>query len=280
MKRSIVSVMVLLLAGAAGWAEDSSLTPQLLSTVQIGAPQGLTAEQITVLVQNGHATYLDTMLARSALVVLHRDNPAWESFDNLLSSVLNSALNSGNVYPQPRDLHAGFGGKELVFTMVYALVMSGQQERAVGILEQHLSSGSQLKQAIVLQALRNIGTQRAISLIQKYQEKGDYHNLAENTLADQQGVAESDFIGEFEPRAGGQAVRDASDLQSGAGEPLGEVAAGRIALDIGAQGDDDFLNALLAKTFLELSDAQIFRADAIQRGDLSAEHMVLAVKGA
>ena len=143
------------------------------------------AEQITVLVQNGHATYLDTMLARSALVVLHRDNPAWESFDNLLSSVLNSALNSGNVYPQPRDLHAGFGGKELVFTMVYALVMTGHQERAVDILEQHLFNGSQLKQAIVLQALRNIGTQRAISLIQKYQEKGDYHNLAENTLADQ-----------------------------------------------------------------------------------------------
>jgi hypothetical protein len=68
---------------------------------------------------------------------------------------------------------------------VYALVMSGQQEHAVDILEQHLSNGSQLKQAIVLQALRNIGTQRAIGLIQKYQEKGDYHNLAENTLADQ-----------------------------------------------------------------------------------------------
>ena len=69
--------------------------------------------------------------------------------------------------------------------MVYALVMSGQQERAVDILEQHLSNGSQLKQAVVLQALRNIGTQRATGLIQKYQEKGDYHNLAENTLADQ-----------------------------------------------------------------------------------------------
>ena len=69
--------------------------------------------------------------------------------------------------------------------MVYALVMSGQQEHAVDILEQHLSNGSQLKQAVVLQALRNIGTQRAIGLIQKYQEKGDYHNLAENTLADQ-----------------------------------------------------------------------------------------------
>ena len=185
MKHFVVSVILLLLACAASWAQGGSLTQELLSTVQIGAPQGITAERITALVQDGQATYLDTMLARSALVVLHRDNPAWESFDNLLPSVLNSALNSGNVYPQPRDLQAGFGGKELVFTMVYALVMSGQQEHVVDILEQHLFNGSQLKQAVVLQALRNIGTQRAIGLIQKYQERGDYHNLAENTLADQ-----------------------------------------------------------------------------------------------
>jgi hypothetical protein len=175
----------LLLASVPNWAENRDSTPQLLRTVQIGAPQGLTSEQIKGIVQNGHATYLDTLLARSALVVLHQDNPDWEKFDNLLSTVLNSALNSGNVYPQPPDLHAGFGGKELVFTMVYALVMSGQQEHAIDILEQHLFNGSQLKQAVVLQALRNIGTQRAIGMIQKYQEKGDYHNLAENTLADQ-----------------------------------------------------------------------------------------------
>ncbi len=185
MKRSIASAVVLLLACSASWADGGSLTPQLLRTVQIGVPQGITPEQITALVQNGRAPYLDTMLARSALVVLHQDNPRWESFDNLLTAVLNSALNSGNVYPEPRELHAGFGGKELVLTMVYALVMSGQQEHAVDILEQHLFNGSQFKQAVVLQALRNIGTQRAISLIQKYQERGDYHNLAENTLADQ-----------------------------------------------------------------------------------------------
>ena len=185
MNRATASVILLLLTCTVSWADDESLTPRLLRTVQIGSPQDISSEQITAIVQNEHATYLDVMLARSALVVLHHDNPEWEKFDNLLSSVLNSALNSGNVYPQPRDLHTGFDGKELVFTMVYALVMSGQQERAVGILEQHLSSGSQLKQAVVLQALRNIGTQGAIGLIQKYQENGDYHNLAENTLADQ-----------------------------------------------------------------------------------------------
>jgi hypothetical protein len=183
--RFIASVIVFLLASTASRGGDGSLTSQLLRTVQIGVPQGISTAQIAAIVQGGRAPYLDVMLARSALVVLHRDNPEWEKFDNLVSSVLNSPLNSGNVYPQSPDLQAGFGGKELVFTMVYALVMSGQQERAVDILEQHLSTGSRLKQAIVLQALRNIGTQRAIGLIQAYQEKGDYHNLAENTLADQ-----------------------------------------------------------------------------------------------
>jgi hypothetical protein len=183
--RFIASVIVLLLASTASRGDDLPLTPQLLRTVQIGTTQGISTGQITAIVQQGRASYLDVMLARSALVVLHRDNPEWEKFDNLLSSVLNSALNSGNVYPQPPDLPAGFGGKELVFTMVYALVMSGQQERAVDILEQHLFTGSRLKQAVVLQALRNIGTQRATGLIQVYQEKGDYHNLAENSLADQ-----------------------------------------------------------------------------------------------
>ena len=64
------------------------------------------------------------------------------------------------------------------------MVMAGQQERAVDILEPHFWVGSRFNQAVVLQALRNIGTQRALGLIQNYQEKGDYHNLAENTLVD------------------------------------------------------------------------------------------------
>ncbi len=97
MNRAIASVILLLLGCTASWADNESLTPRLLRTVQIGSPQDITAEQITALVQNGHAAYLDVMLARSALVVLHHDNPEWEKFDNLLSSVLNSALNSGNV---------------------------------------------------------------------------------------------------------------------------------------------------------------------------------------
>ena len=74
----MASVILLLLACTASWADDQSLTPRLLRTVQIGSPQGMSAEQITAIVQNERATYLDVMLARSALVVLHHDNPEWE----------------------------------------------------------------------------------------------------------------------------------------------------------------------------------------------------------
>lgn len=166
-------------------AQNETLTLRLLRSVQLGVPQGTTAEQMHTIVDDPQSSYVDVMLARSALFEIHRDDdPQWESFDKVLSSVLNTTLNSGNDYPAVYDLSPGFGGKELIFTMVYAMVMAGQEERAVDILEPHLWNGSRLSQAIVLQALRNIGTQHAVGLIQSYQEKGDYHNLAENTLID------------------------------------------------------------------------------------------------
>jgi hypothetical protein len=176
--------IVLLLLSSFAFTQNTTLTLRLLRSVQLGVPQGMTLEQIHAVVDDPGSTYLDVILARSALLELQRDDSHWERFDNVLSSVLNTTLDSGNEYPPVYDLSPGFDGKELVFTMVYAMVMAGQQERAVDILEQHLWSGSRFSQAIVLQALRNIGTQRAVGLIQSYQEKGDYHNLAENTLID------------------------------------------------------------------------------------------------
>ena len=74
MKRAIASVILLLLACTANWAnagvnvDAEPLTPRLLRSVQIGSPQDITVEQITAIVQNGHSAYLDVMLARSALI--------------------------------------------------------------------------------------------------------------------------------------------------------------------------------------------------------------------
>ena len=177
-------IVAVLLAACCAMRAEESVQSRLLRTVQLGAPQGITNAQIKAMVEDPKTDFVTFFLARSALVVLHEEVKG-EGFDNLLTRVLNTPLASGNEYPQPAGLQPGFGGKELVFTMVYAMVMGGQQDRAVDILEQHLFSGSYYKQAVVLQALRNIGTQRAKGLIQKYQEKGDYHNLAENTLVDE-----------------------------------------------------------------------------------------------
>ena len=183
MKRLVV-IAVVLLTGCAALGAEEAVQARLLRTVQLGTPQGISDAQIKAIVQDPKTEFATFFLARSALLVLHEEVKG-ESFENLLTRVLNTPLASGNEYPQPPGLQSGFGGKELVFTMVYAMVMSGQQERTVDLLEQHLFSGSYYKQAVVLQALRNVGTQRAKGLIQKYQEKGDYHNLAENTLVDE-----------------------------------------------------------------------------------------------
>jgi hypothetical protein len=183
--KSVAAIAVVLLVSCSAIGAESPTVPaQLLRTVQIGTPQGITDGQIRAIVQDPKTDFITFFLARSALLVLQQDDPRWEKFESLLTRVLNTPLASGNEYPQPAGLRPGFGGKELVFSMVYAMVMSGQQERAVDVLEQHLATGGFYKQAVVLQALRNIGTQRAKGLIQKYQEKGDYHNLSENTLVD------------------------------------------------------------------------------------------------
>jgi hypothetical protein len=185
MKRSITLALFTAVSALALGVQDPATDARLLRTVQLGVPQDTTAGEIRTIVQDPKTSFLRLHLARSALLVLQQDDDHGESFESLLSRVLNTPLASGNEYPGDAGIPPGFGGKELVFTMVYAMVMSGKQERAVDILEQQLFTGSQFKQAVVLQALRNVGTQRAKGLVQKYQERGDFHNVAENTLVDE-----------------------------------------------------------------------------------------------
>jgi hypothetical protein len=110
-----------------GLAQNETLTLRLLQSVQLGVPQGITIEQMHALVDDPGAAYLDVMLARSALFELGSDDPQWERFDKVLSSVLNGTLTSGNEYPTVYDLSPGFDGKELVFTMVYAMGWPGNR---------------------------------------------------------------------------------------------------------------------------------------------------------
>jgi hypothetical protein len=177
----------LVLARSAFGETAETLNPKLLRTAQIGVPQGITVNEIKkVAVDSNHYDAHTNALARSALLVLGEDRglkvaPIGEVLDSLLN---NSSPETENVLPAP-GLEPGFGDKEAILTLVYAMVMSGQQEVATSDLERHLFVGSRYKQAIILQALRNIGTPRAVGLIQRYLEKGEGKQMAQNTMADQ-----------------------------------------------------------------------------------------------
>jgi hypothetical protein len=153
-----------------------SVARRLLRTVQTGTPQDVTVDQIRKIADSSDTDYTTEILARSALVVLHQDNEMLIPYDELLDDLLNRLVSDGSPF-RPLTGLASFRGKETVLTMVYAMVMSGSQERATDVLEKNLLTGSRYKQAVVLSALRNIGTPRAISLIQQYAEKGQDRHL-------------------------------------------------------------------------------------------------------
>ena len=177
----------LVLTFAAFAETPESLNPKLLETAQIGVPQGISVSEIKkVAADSNHYDAHTIALARSALLVLGEDRGIKVAPpDELLDSLLNNMSHDTESVLPAAGLPAGFGDKEAVLTLVYALVMSGQQERVTNDLERHLFLGSQYKQAVILQALRNIGTPRAIGLIQRYVEKGEGKQMAQNTLADQ-----------------------------------------------------------------------------------------------
>ena len=189
---ALVLPAALLAVPAHAAAPRESIPQRLLRTVQIGAPQGLTVDQIKRIAANQQTEYTTDILARSALLVLHEDNLGLVPYNELFDSVLNHLVRDGNAFQPPSGL-PDFRGKETIFAMTYAMVMSGNQEQAVSLLGPHLWNGSQYKHAVVLSALRNIGTQSAIGLIQQYAEKGPDRNLGENTLADEDYPSLSDI---------------------------------------------------------------------------------------
>ena len=165
-------------------AQGESIERRLLRTIQIGTPQDLSVAHIRKIAEDPNSKYIDAILARSALLVLQQDVHGPAPYEDLLDSVLNNLATESNAFP-PLPALPQFRGKETVLTMVYAMVMSGNQEHLTDILEKHLLTGSRFSQAVVLSALRNIGTQRAIGLMQKYAESGPDSNLAQAAIADE-----------------------------------------------------------------------------------------------
>ncbi|MGA8223107.1 MAG: hypothetical protein WB780_15770 [Candidatus Acidiferrales bacterium] len=167
-----------------GAASGDSLERRLLRTVQIGSPQGVSLAHIKKIADDTNSKYIDAILARSALLVLQQNSQDLSAYEDLLDSVLNNLVTESNAFP-PLSALPQFRGKETVLTMVYAMVMSGNQERLTDILEKHLLTGSKFNQAVVLSSLRNLGTQRALGLMQKYAETGPDRNLAQAAIADE-----------------------------------------------------------------------------------------------
>jgi hypothetical protein len=165
-------------------AQGEPLERRLLRTIQIGTPQGVSVAHIKKIAEDPNTKYIDAILARSALLVLQQEVQGLAPFEDLFDSVFNNLATQTNAFP-PLAALPQFRAKETALTMVYALVMSGNQERATDLLGKHLFTGSKFKQAVVLSALRNVGTPRAVGLMQKYVESGQDSNLAQAAIADE-----------------------------------------------------------------------------------------------
>lgn len=158
---------------------------RLIRTVQIGSPQDISVGDILRVAKDSESNYEQHVLARSALVVLGEDRgfPEWP-LERLLDRALSLLARSTHAFQPPDGLPDSFDSEDLIFTVVYALAVSGHIEQATDVLERHLSTDSDFKRGVVLQSLRNLGTPRATELVQRFAERGDDRNLAENLLAD------------------------------------------------------------------------------------------------
>jgi len=182
----VTGALLVLLAAPPALASGEAIEARILRTLQTGVAQGVDAAELL-----RYAKALDTpfeghVLARAALVTLRRDEgfPEWP-LTRLLDRVLDLLQSAGShAFSDRPGVPPGFGGDDLVFTTVYALVMTRQAEAAIDVLERRLDSDSEFVRGVALQALRHIGTPRATRLIQKSAEAGRDRNLPENLLAD------------------------------------------------------------------------------------------------
>ena len=94
-----------------------------------------------------------------------------------------------------------------------------------------------------------------------------------------EGAAQGEFVGKFESAAGGQAVGDAGDFEIRTRKALGEVVTGGIAFDVGAEGDDDFVNGFAREALFQTGDAEVFGFNTVERRNFSAEDVKFSAKG-
>ncbi len=66
--------------------------------------------------------------------------------------------------------------------------------------------------------------------------------------------------------------------ETGTGESFAKIEACRITFDIRAQCNDDFFDGFGRKAFFKYADAEVFRLDAVQGRNFTAEDVVFATE--
>jgi hypothetical protein len=180
-------VFVLLLAvwAATAWgAEPEPMPLRLLRTVFVGAPQ-LPVAEIQRYAKDGRTAFYGHVLARSALMVLGEKSEwtAAQSIDLLERSfeLLDTAQPSLFIED---GMRAGLGTDDVLFTLVYALTLSGQGDQAVTVLARQLDATNEFTRAVALQALRYIGSPRASNILKGKGREDKDAQLRANLLAD------------------------------------------------------------------------------------------------
>ena len=174
-----------LLAALAAHAAPEAVEVRLLRTIHVGALQGLGESDLRKMSSPGESSRARYVLARAALLVLGKDDahpeyPVQRLLDQELAQLLpgRDLLSAG----APR----GFGGDDLIYTLTWALAVSGRGGAAERVLEAHAGSGSDYKRSVALQALHNLGTPHAQGVIQKATEVREIGFVAGSLLLEDQ----------------------------------------------------------------------------------------------
>lgn len=158
---------------------------RLLRTIHTGTLQQLDLSTIQSYAKDDSTEYAGYVLAQAALLVLGGEKtwPDWPA-----SRVLRRTIDL--LHPDEYStltvagMPKGYGTDDLVFTLVFAMVISGQADKAIDVLQDYVNSESQYTRFVVFQALRHIGNQRATDLLKKASETGSDSNYIHNLLSD------------------------------------------------------------------------------------------------
>lgn len=161
------------LVPAAAFAGAEPMETSLWRSVALGRLESVDPQQIVDYLRDSpdQAGYL---LGRAALAVAGEPNsfPEWP-LTRLLDEHLDS-LRPGSCHCDLAEnqgpLPAGFGPAQQLFTLVYALVMTGEEKQATEILGERLRQGTGSDRDLTAQALAFIGTPEAKALIRGYAE--------------------------------------------------------------------------------------------------------------